>query len=81
MDVVLGPAPYGYYQRRYSIANALIADVGTLENKAQIFGLLGAAFGLGFIVGPALGGIIGLRIYAFPSSSLRALPSSIPYAA
>ena len=59
MDVVLGPAAYGYYQRHYAIANGLIADVGTPENKAQIFGLLGAAFGLGFIVGPALGGIIG----------------------
>ena len=42
-----------------AIANALIADVSTPEDKAQNFGLMGVAFGLGFIVGPALGGIIG----------------------
>ena len=36
-------------------ARAYIADVTTDENRAKSFGLLGAAFGLGFIVGPALG--------------------------
>ena len=36
-------------------ARAYIADVSTDENRAKSFGLLGAAFGLGFIVGPALG--------------------------
>ena len=37
-------------------ARAYIADVTTEENRAKAFGVLGAAFGLGFIVGPALGG-------------------------
>ena len=57
----------------YAIANALIADVSTAEDKAQNFGLLGVAFGLGFIVGPALGGIIGawdLRAPFFIASGL-----------
>jgi MFS transporter, DHA1 family, tetracycline resistance protein len=40
-------------------ANAYIADVSTPENRAQNFGLVGAAFGLGFIFGPAVGGILG----------------------
>ena len=40
-------------------ANAYIADVTPPEKRAQSFGLVGAAFGLGFIVGPALGGILG----------------------
>jgi DHA1 family tetracycline resistance protein-like MFS transporter len=40
-------------------ANAYIADVSTPENRAQNFGLVGAAFGLGFIIGPALGGVLG----------------------
>lgn len=40
-------------------ANAYIADVSTPENRAQNFGLVGAAFGLGFIIGPAFGGVLG----------------------
>jgi MFS transporter, DHA1 family, tetracycline resistance protein len=40
-------------------ANAYIADVSPPEKRAQNFGLVGAAFGLGFIVGPALGGLLG----------------------
>jgi len=40
-------------------ANAYIADISTPQNRAQNFGLVGAAFGLGFILGPALGGILG----------------------
>ncbi len=40
-------------------AGAYIADVTAPENRAQKFGMLGAAFGLGFVIGPALGGILG----------------------
>ncbi|NBW69866.1 MAG: MFS transporter [Bacteroidetes bacterium] len=40
-------------------ASAYIADISTPEKKAQNFGLLGAAFGLGFIIGPVLGGLLG----------------------
>jgi DHA1 family tetracycline resistance protein-like MFS transporter len=46
-------------------ASAYIADVSTHETRAKNFGLIGAAFGLGFIIGPALGGILahyGLRV-------------------
>src|ERR1700691_59049 len=39
-------------------ANAYIADVTTPENRAKGMGMIGAAFGLGFIVGPALGGVV-----------------------
>ncbi len=42
-----------------TVASAYIADVSTPETRAQNFGLLGAAFGLGFIFGPALGGLLG----------------------
>ena len=55
----LGRSFAGITSATYSIANALISDVSSVESKAQNFGLLGVAFGLGFIVGPALGGIIG----------------------
>jgi len=40
-------------------ANAYIADVTPPEKRAGAFGLLGAAFGIGFIIGPALGGLLG----------------------
>src|ERR687893_315964 len=42
-----------------STAQAYIADVTTPENRAKGMGLIGAAFGLGFIFGPAIGGIMG----------------------
>ncbi len=48
----------------FTTASAYIADVSTPEKRAQNFGMIGAAFGLGFIIGPALGGVIanyGLR--------------------
>lgn len=40
-------------------ANAFLADVTPPEKRAQAFGMLGAAFGLGFIIGPAIGGALG----------------------
>jgi len=43
----------------FTTASAYIADVSTDENRSQNFGMLGAAFGLGFIIGPTLGGILG----------------------
>ncbi|MEI6097171.1 MAG: TCR/Tet family MFS transporter [Alphaproteobacteria bacterium] len=41
------------------IANAFIADVVAPENRARYYGLMGAAFGLGFVLGPAIGGLLG----------------------
>lgn len=43
----------------FTTASAYIADVSTLENRAQNFGMIGAAFGLGFIIGPVMGGLLG----------------------
>ncbi len=40
-------------------ASAYIADISTPENRAQNFGMIGAAFGVGFILGPVLGGLLG----------------------
>lgn len=57
----------------YATANAFIADVTPEEKRAQSFGMIGAAFGLGFIIGPSLGGILGefgLRIPFFFASGL-----------
>lgn len=43
----------------FSAATAYIADVTPPEKRAQSFGMVGAAFGLGFIIGPAVGGVLG----------------------
>jgi DHA1 family tetracycline resistance protein-like MFS transporter len=42
-----------------STANAYIADISPAKERPQNFGLLGAAFGVGFIIGPVLGGLLG----------------------
>ena len=47
-------------------ARAYIADITTEENRARAFGVLGAAFGLGFIVGPALGALLSHISYTAP---------------
>jgi DHA1 family tetracycline resistance protein-like MFS transporter len=43
----------------FTTANAYIADITPRDKRAAAFGLLGAAFGIGFIIGPALGGFLG----------------------
>ena len=43
----------------FTVASAYIADISTAEEKAKNFGLIGAAFGLGFIIGPGIGGYFG----------------------
>lgn len=55
----LGRIIGGITSASIATANAYIADVSPPEKRAASFGLLGAAFGLGFIIGPALGGLLG----------------------
>ncbi|MFN8595892.1 MAG: MFS transporter [Anaerolineae bacterium] len=59
-----------------STAQAYIADVTDEKNRAKSFGLIGAAFGLGFILGPATGGWLstyGFQVPAFVAAGLSAL--------
>ena len=59
-----------------TVANAYIADVTAPEDRAKNFGLLGATFGLGFILGPMLGGLLGeygLRTPFLVAAGLTAL--------
>jgi DHA1 family tetracycline resistance protein-like MFS transporter len=62
----LGRILAGLCGASFTVATAYIADISTPENKAQNFGLIGAAFGLGFIVGPILGGIAGEYDVKYP---------------
>lgn len=60
----------------FTTATAYIADISPPEKRAQNFGLVGAAFGLGFIIGPALGGLLGhfgLRVPFFVAAGLSLL--------
>ena len=43
----------------FTTAAAYIADISNHENRAKNFGMIGAAFGLGFIIGPVIGGVLG----------------------
>lgn len=49
----------GAMQSNLSVANAYVADITPPEDRAKRFGLLGAMFGIGFILGPVLGGLLG----------------------
>jgi len=55
----LGRIAAGIAGASYVTANAYVADITPPERRAQSFGLVGAAFGTGFILGPALGGFLG----------------------
>lgn len=73
-----------------SVANAYVADVTTPENRARSFGMIGAAFGVGFILGPMVGGLVGGMNHRYPffvaaalalvnfTYGLFVLPESLP---
>lgn len=80
----------GAMQANAAVANAYVADISAPEERAKRFGMLGAMFGLGFIVGPAMGGLLGaidLRLPFVVAGSLAminllygyfVLPESLP---
>ena len=60
----------------YTTANAFLADITKPEDRARVFGLMGAAFGLGFVIGPAIGGLLGSfgpRVPFFVAAALAIL--------
>ncbi len=59
MMIVVARLFAGAFAATFSTANAYIADISPPEKRAANFGLVGAAFGLGFIIGPGIGGILG----------------------
>lgn len=56
--LVLGRAISGIFGASFTSASAYIADISTPEKRAQNFGMIGAAFGIGFVIGPAIGGLL-----------------------
>ena len=57
--IFVGRVLAGVCGASWTIANAFITDVAPVDERGKYFGMVGAAFGLGFILGPALGGILG----------------------
>jgi DHA1 family tetracycline resistance protein-like MFS transporter len=57
--LLVGRVISGITAASFSTAGAYIADVTPPEKRAASFGLIGAAFGIGFVLGPALGGVLG----------------------
>lgn len=58
--LVVGRAIAGLTSANMAVATAYIADITTEEERASRYGLIGAIMGVGFIIGPALGGILGV---------------------
>ena len=78
--LLLARALSGVAAANYAIAQAYMADVSAPQERAKAMGLVGAAFGLGFVLGPALGGI--LEQLGTVSSHLASLgPRLVPFAA
>jgi len=72
----LGRVIAGITGSSFSTAGAYIADVSPPEKKAQNFGMIGAAFGMGFIIGPVAGGFLGQfgpRVPFFAAATLALL--------
>ncbi|HEY4442470.1 MAG TPA: TCR/Tet family MFS transporter [Candidatus Elarobacter sp.] len=63
----------GITSANLTTANAYVADVASPDERAGAFGVLGAAFGLGFIAGPAIGGLLGSVHARLPFWSAAAL--------
>lgn len=86
----IGRVINGITSASFSTANAYVADVTAPQDRAKAFGLMGAAFGIGFILGPAIGGTLGainLRLPFYFSAGLALinwlygffiLPESLP---
>jgi DHA1 family tetracycline resistance protein-like MFS transporter len=80
----------GAMQANVAVANAYVADITPPEDRARRFGLIGAMFGLGFILGPVMGGLLGaidLHLPFFVAGTLAllnwlygwfVLPESLP---
>lgn len=69
----LGRALAGIAGASFTTATAYIADISTDKNRAQNFGMIGVAFGLGFIIGPVIGGYFahfGARMPFYIASGL-----------
>jgi len=64
--LLLARAVSGATGASFSVANAYVADITPAEKRGKSFGAVGAAFGLGFIFGPMIGGLLGAQDMRLP---------------
>lgn len=88
--LIVGRIIAGFFGASFTTASAYIADISTADNRSKNFGLLGAAFGMGFVIGPLLGGVLGslgTRVPFYTAAALTlvnflygllVLPESLP---
>ena len=72
----------GMMQANAAVCNAYVADITPAEQRARRFGMLGAMFGVGFIIGPVAGGLLGaisLRLPFFVAGGLSLLNLAYGY--
>jgi multidrug resistance protein len=72
--LLLSRALSGVAAANYGIAQAYMADVSSAEDRSRAMGLVGAAFGLGFVLGPALGGVLAHAGSGMPALGHRLVP-------
>ncbi|KAL0491378.1 tetracycline resistance protein [Acrasis kona] len=61
--IILGRIVSGITAHSIMLSFAYISDISDRKNRAQYFGLIGTSFGIAFLIGPALGGILGSKIH------------------
>lgn len=74
--IVIARLMTGICSATHSTCSAYIADVTTIEERPQYFGIMSAAFGAGFVIGPVLGGLLGeygTRVPFFAAATLLVL--------
>ncbi len=68
----LARAVCGIMAGSFGVASAMVADITTIEDRARGMGIIGAAFGLGFVIGPLLGGVLSGEEMSFMRPGLAA---------
>ncbi|MGE5714068.1 MAG: TCR/Tet family MFS transporter [Betaproteobacteria bacterium] len=66
----------GALAANFAVANAYVADITTPEKRAKSFGMIGAAFGIGYVIGPMVGGLLGaidIRLPFYVAAALSVL--------
>ncbi len=57
----------GMFGSNFTIAQAYLSDISSKKDRSKVFGIIGAAFGVGFLIGPGIGGYLAEISYSLPS--------------
>ena len=57
----------GLFGSNFTIAQAYLSDISSKKDRSKVFGIIGAAFGVGFLIGPGIGGYLAEINYSLPS--------------